>query len=331
MKISKILTGFFGLIVATNLMASYTIKPLSELTFNNDTDGAINFSYENINIPLIYNIGQTDPSLIGLLDTSELYKTTGYTCDNKGSKPFICTSKHFFTGIVWSSNSVGGEILLDKETFERLNKDIIFLKRSNATRYSIPNKTPFMNVFIDKQGYLNAQFTRPSGGTSSAKTPKPIPFGQRVYIQANEYGENYEVAWKNLSTGEISSGKAGQQFALDDHNLSRAEFPYGKYNSDLDVVDLDDTFDDLRSVLNDINLKNFFWGPKVEMFEKLGTNDLSDMPVHQKGYPLQFDTNFANRVASDLFFNTNYFKENSLYVYVDNNGYPVVIDIRTKR
>lgn len=336
MKIRKILSSLaVASALASSAFGAFSVVDVSSFTFDNSRDKMTGITFplngQERTLTLIYNDEQTDPT-IAPFDASELFKKTGYACDWYGKDPFKCTARHFYTGIVWSSNSVGGQVNIDKAKLESLNRDIVLLDRKNVGRTYLPNNTTFMRVYIDKDGYLNAEFTRFAGGTSRAKTAKPIPFLQNVYIQANESGEAYEVAWKNIQTGEISKGYESQQFASLDKNLQRSENEHSIYKPSEDIISLDPEFSntDLKLLYNDFGLKKFFWSTKKPLFANLDKSDLSDMPFHQVDNSLKLDEKLANKIVGDLFLGQNNFDAKDLRIYVDSNENILAIDIREK-
>lgn len=226
---------------------------------------------------------------------------------------------------------MGAKIFLKKEILNKLSSiNPMFLYRENINRgIKYMDNMPFIKVYIDSNAYLKAEFTLTNGGRISATTPKPIPFNEPIYIQANEIGDSYEVGWKSLQTGESSIGKASHQFPPLD---SQYELSPKKVSGDL-MVNLKFYNSDRKSTYlitsyNNLFMKDYFWNTKVSMFENIDKKDLSDMVVYQNDTSLKIDGSLVNKIMSDITQGTNYFKDKELKVYIDDNSSVEAIDIR---
>lgn len=304
----------------------YRTIHINNFVYDEKTDSisAIRDSNGNFLFYLVYNKIQNDPTKKFSLDEKK-YLQDGYTCDYIGSEPEKCSGEHFYQNIVWNSNSVGAKIFLKKDILDNFTSNVRILYRQNINRDidSLKNK-PFMDVYIDKNAYLKAEFTLISGGTISATTPKPIPFDEPVYIQANEHGEKYEVGWKSLKTGESSIGKASHQIPPLDNQYGL----YPKKVSKEEKVSLIFNNVNFNDLYNYLFMKDYFWNTKIPMFENIDKKDLSDMVVYQNDTSLKIDGTLVNKIISDITKGTNNFKEKELRVYIDDNSNVEAIDIR---
>ena len=268
---------------------------------------------------LVYNKIQNDPTKDFSLNQDNYKKESGYRCNGSGDKSRECSALKFFHGVVWSSNTLTAQIYIRSGMLDTIeNNNIMLLSLNNFTRaYKHMNNKPFMKVYIDKNAYLKTEFTLISGGTISATTPKPIPFDEPVYIQANEHGENYEVDWKSLKTGESSIGKASHQFPPEDHTT----------DGNIQKTIVENIYIKHLEFANDkLFMSGYTWSTFIPMFS-LDNNITSNIIMYQ-GNGLNIDGEFINKIISDITQNTNHFKEKDLRVYIDDNSNVEAIDIR---
>lgn len=305
---------------------SYTPIPINNFSYDSVRD-TITTIYDSTNNPIlhiVHNKKQNDPTLtakdLTKLNTTEIYKKTGYTCDNEGKKPYSCSAYHFYTGIVLNSNSVGANINLSQTKLAQYGKDIVLLDRESRLG-------TYMKVFIDQNGYLCSKFTLTTGGTTTARTAQPIPFNENVYIQANDLGQAYQVGWKSLDTGNSSIGKAGHQ--IKPVFTPTPGKPNGFHDDKNTVISLDELFwQILPDTIAKFGITNYFWNTNIPMFANIGKDDLSGMVVYQQSPALKMDLTFVNKVIGDLQGNTNYFPLGKLRAYVDANGNLAAADVR---
>lgn len=338
MKISKILTGFAISSILISTAFGYIKKDgVPNINSSIDTYNAVSYPVKQGRnqidkiVYLLHNINQFDPSLnfeyVGRLLESD------YLC-KIGKETFKCNALQYYESTLWASNSVGMRLnnpadllaILKKE-----NKKFVFLNRINEARNADTprNGKPYMKVYIDKDGYLNAEFTRLTGGTSRARTSEPIPTNEPVYIQANESGEQYEVGWKGINSGKTSFGKNSHQVAPVDSDSNSNPTPLVSLLLDSDDstdIDLNDIYEGYK-FYRFLDIEGYFWNTKIPMFANIDKKDLSNMGITRADTRLVIDKQLFLRVISDFENGTNYFKNDTLRIYKINET-TIIADIR---
>lgn len=338
MKIFTILRNISVMVALSSQAFGYVAMP-GEPNINNARDALVPISSGSSRLfTILVNKSQNDPSLD--FENASKLADDDYLCIS-GDKKVKCNALTYYETTLWSSNSVAAKIELNSNILENLKKDnkkIVFLNRINHGRAGdhLRNDKPFMKVYIDKNGYLNAEFTRLTGGLSQARTSEPIPTDEPVYIQANEMGEVYEVGWKGLVSNKTSFGKNGHQVSPIDSDQNANPKPWvelGLDSNEQDDLDMNDVYNGLK-VHSLLNVKDYFWSYKVDMFFYINKNTTT-MPVHQNNTQLNLDMNLVYKILNDLRnpdqndSNLN-FKNDTLRVYsVPGTG--IVADIREKQ
>lgn len=277
---------------------------VSNLTFNPARDTIDTISDDSG--PLFYVIRnklQLDPTT--LINDNKL-RSTDYVGGISGYS--------FYSYNVFLSNTVAADITLT----EYPGYDVVIFDRIHDTHireYPQTMYKPFMRVFIDKDGYLNALFTRYPGGTSVAKSDKPIPLNERVHIQANQQGNGYEVGWKSYSSNTQSTGYNSYQIDL-------VDFQKG---SILNFKDIERKFLLLTNIWD---MTNFYWNTYLPLFSKYGATDVSDMLVYQGYDMLILNNEFVGKIIAEINGEEEFFKIFPLKAYIDKDKNVQAVDVR---
>lgn len=297
---------------------SYSVENISNFTYDQTRDTIDTIS--DVQGPLFYlvrNKVQKDPSQEQYFNWDKLEENT-YKCNNDIS----CNGVDFYLTKVFDNISVGANIVLGQNPTEEL----VFFNRNYASNkdYPLSSNKPFLKVFIDKDRYLNAKYVLQTGGTTQAKTDKPIPLGEKVYIQANEVGSAYDVGWKSYSSNETSTGHSNRQMAL-------AEFvrPEGIKSVIQDIKD------NLNYYTSNYNMSGWFWNSDISMFKNFGVTDLKRMNAYQdmKEEPkdLTVDNAFVNKILDDITGKANHFYGSNLVLYLDDAQNIQAVDVRLEK
>lgn len=289
---------------------SYSVDHVSNFTYDQTRDTIDTISDDKG--PLFYlvrNKVQHDSSIQKPFNKNKL-KARGYNCKNNPN----CTGKEFYTEKVFDNISIGANIVLDQNP----NEEIVFFERNYKTSpdYPLASGGPFLKVFIDKDRYLNAKYILQTGGTTQARTDKPIPLGEKVYFQANKLATLYEVGWKSFDTNEESIGKSSMPLGI----------PY--WTNELSELYINDNL--LKPYIKKYNMRDFYFDVGVSMFGNFDKSDISSSIVYQDD-SLVVDESLVNRILQDLRGERNYFNQESLKVYVNDNQDIIAVDIREHR
>ena len=340
---------------------AYTPLPINQFVFDENLDELISVSSGGQHLfYLAYNKIQNDPTKTFDINDLELNASTGYRCDYNGTNQVICSCKEFYHRVEYALNSIGGWFYFN--TYPSNDNDFVLINRINIKRGNAGGSNSFMGnkphfkVFVSSDGRLKAQFTLITGGLDTVSSPEPIPLNKNVYLQANNSGINYEVGWITADgTSSVASG-SHQGFAIpadiDEHTVARNNKtscqsgpniidPITAKNSGCIKISLisDPSDNDLinQDAINKTKLKalaktnamkNFFWNSKIDMFEDMNKTDISNRTIYQNDTSLIIDGNLINKILSDLSGTTNYFANDELRVYIDENYNIIVVDIR---
>lgn len=341
----------------SKMLRSYAVDNASNFTFDStrDTMNTVSFTLngQNISLLLVSNRVQNDPTKVGktAINISNLNQSTGYICKGGGGSA-NCGGEHFYTNVAWNSNSVGAKIILTQNALDNAkNGEIVLLDRNyqfidestdvrqrviKSRQNTLFNK-PFFKVYIDKEGYLNAKFTRITGGTSVAKTNKPIPLNEEIYIQANQNkSTHYEVSWKNARTNEVSSGKNAHQTPLSFDNFQADKLTQQEINLiGQSVLPIANTGfkstnfqDSLINARNDLSMQNYFWGANVPMFANIDKDVVDGAAAFQESARLIINNELIAKILADIFNNQDNFNPSNMRIYIDANQNIVAVDIR---
>ncbi|MGH1600744.1 hypothetical protein [Campylobacter majalis] len=339
MKISKILISL-AVVAGLSSVAFGYVAMNGSPNINNDTDVVLPISSgDKVLFYILANKTQNDPSL-SFVNTTKM-TNNDFRCKSERGQTYNCRAIDFYETTLWSSNSVGAKIELKPNILSILkdkNAKIVFLNRINRDRAAdtLRNNKPFMKVYIDKDGYLNAEFTRLTGGVSQARTSQPIPIDEPVYIQSNEQAEKYEVGWKGLNSGKTSFGKNEHQIAPIDSDKNANPKPSVSLDITSDEIndfDLEDVYNGTKFYTL-LNTQNYFWNTKIDMFSGID-KDVSSMQLFQNNTQLQLDFGLLNRIIHDL----NIADENSSKLNFPSDtmrvysipDFGLITDIREKR
>lgn len=330
----------------TVISRSYTPIHINEFEFDVSRD-QISSIYDSNNTLLFYlvhNKVQNDPTKSPVLNLDLFNELTDYGCDYVGGAP-VCSAQEYYESVLYDSSTVATWIFLKKYPTD---KNIVLIQRENVRRNYTGSTNPnynnsptpmqgrnYFKVFIGIDGKPTIEFALWNGNYIHLKTPLPIPLNKYVYIQANNYGLDYEIGWKTLDN-ESSVIKGGHQYItmppdIEKHKRilsvkNRGEKPIGVIEVGIKKA-FYDNYQYYSNMFRVGIFKDFFWSYRLNMFEKMNLKNMQQKLIYQSNY-FNLDVELVNKIITDISQMTNYFPPHTLRLFVNDANRILAVDIR---